>query len=115
MVESFFRWKEYAKIEDNMDQDNDQINKPSLNDWRRQGQERYLFGVKLIARDYHPYNSGWDHDHCEFCGIKFSLFEGDLGKGYSTEDEYHWICNQCFDDFKYEFAWQLENDISSER
>lgn len=46
-------------------------------DWRRQGQERFLKGVKLMYRNYYPYRSGLDHDHCEFCGRKFSLNEGD--------------------------------------
>ncbi|HBG42116.1 MAG TPA: hypothetical protein DDW85_12025 [Porphyromonadaceae bacterium] len=78
------------------------------NDWRRQGQERYLKGVSLIFRDYYPYRQNWDHDHCEFCGAKFSLKEGDLHKGYSTKDGYHWICNKCFNDFKNEFKWELE-------
>ena len=68
-------------------------------DWRRQGQEQYLFGVKLFFRDYHPYRSNWEHDHCEFCGVKFSLNKEGIQKGYSTEDGYHWICNQCFNDF----------------
>jgi len=81
---------------------------PTPDDWRRQGQEKYLKGVKLMFRDYHPYRIGWDHDHCEFCGAKFSLNEGDLKKGYSTEDGYHWICSRCFNDFKNEFCWQVE-------
>ena len=83
------------------------IIKMKPDDWRRQGQERFLTGVKLTFRDYYPYRSGWDHDHCEFCGKKFSLNEGDLKKGYSTEDGYHWICDQCFNDFKDEFGWQI--------
>lgn len=83
------------------------IKKMKPDDWRRQGQEKYLTGVRLIFRDYYPYRPGWDHDHCEFCGEKFSLNEGDLKKGYSTEDGYHWICDQCFVDFKDEFGWQI--------
>ena len=78
-------------------------------DWRRQGQERYLNGAKLIHKDYLPSRLGSDHDHCEFCGVKFSLNDGDLKEGYSTEDGYRWICNQCFNDFKCEFNWQLDN------
>lgn len=85
------------------------INIP-LDDWRRQGQEKYLKGVKLVFKDYHPYRTGWEHDHCEFCGSKFSLNEGDLKKGYSTEDGYHWICSDCFNDFKDEFNWKIETD-----
>jgi hypothetical protein len=81
------------------------IKRPEADDWRRQGQERFLSGVKLISKDYQPYRSGWDHDHCEFCGTKFSLRPGDLKKGYVTEDNYHWICDSCFNDFRDEFNW----------
>jgi hypothetical protein len=84
-----------------------ELRTPASDDWRRQGQEKYLSGVTPKLRDYSPYRPGWDHDHCEFCGNKFSLNEGDLIKGYSTEDCYHWICNQCFNDFREEFNWKI--------
>ena len=74
--------------------------RPALEDWRRQGQEKYLTGVKLIFRDYLPYRAGWNHDHCEFCGATFSLDKQDLNEGYVTEDNYRWVCNVCFNDFK---------------
>lgn len=80
--------------------------KPAQDDWRRQGQEGYLQGVKLVFNDYQLYNIEWEHDHCEFCGAKFSLNEGDLKSGYSTENQYYWICSDCFNDFKSEFCWQ---------
>jgi hypothetical protein len=80
---------------------------PSDSDWRRQGQERYLRGARLVAREYRAYRPGWDHDHCAFCGSKFSQRPGDLSVGYSTEDEYHWICAVCFTDFSAEFGWQV--------
>lgn len=85
------------------------MNKPLSDDWRRHGQEKYLKGAKLITRDYHPYKPDWEHDHCAFCGETFSTHEGDIKQGYSTMNSYHWICNQCFDDFKDEFEWQVEN------
>ncbi len=85
-------------------------NKPTTDDWRRQGQERFLNKVKLIAKKYHPYRHDWEHDHCEFCGAKFSLREGDLKLGYSTQDGYHWICNECFIDFKDEFDWDVKKE-----
>jgi len=79
--------------------------KPDANDWRRQGQESFLSGVKLIYQKYKPYRSGWEHDHCEFCGAKFSLDKKDLNEGYATEDRYHWVCEDCYNDFKDEFKW----------
>jgi hypothetical protein len=81
--------------------------KPAPNDWRRQGQEKYLAQVRLISQPYRPYRSGWEHDHCEFCGTKFSLSDGDLHSGYATEDHYHWVCAPCFEDFREEFGWAV--------
>lgn len=65
-------------------------------------------GIKLINKDYFPYRLGWDHDHCEFCGTKFSENEIDIKNGYTTEDGYRWICSNCFEDFKNEFNWIIE-------
>ncbi|MBC8290595.1 MAG: hypothetical protein H8E37_09780 [Planctomycetes bacterium] len=76
-------------------------------DWRRRGQERYLMQEKWVKRSYRPYREGWDHDHCEFCWKTFSLHETDLNAGYSTSDEYRWICEQCFSDFRDEFQWEI--------
>ena len=87
----------------------DGLKKPPPDDWRRQGQERYLSGARLIRQPYRPYRQGWDHDHCEFCGAKFSLDKSDLKEGYSTEDGYHWICTRCFQDFKEELGWRVED------
>ena len=81
------------------------------NDWRLQGQENYLQGVSLSLRPYGQYkeNPSWDHDHCEFCQAKFMVEgkSGSLAEGYTTEDEYHWICPDCFADFRERFAWRL--------
>ncbi len=77
-------------------------------DWRLQGQEKYLHGAVLVKKKYQRYRVGWEHDHCEFCGTKFSLKEGDLHEGYATQDNYRWICDTCFDDFKKQFEWKVE-------
>ena len=86
----------------------DKYKKNPINDWRRQGQEKYLMRKKLIFHNYYPYREGWEHDHCEFCGVKFSLNPNDVTEGYSTEDGYHWICTECFNDFKEEFDWDYK-------
>lgn len=78
---------------------------PAPNDWRRQGQERFLYGVRLTVQAYAPYRVGWDHDHCAFCGRKFSLAQDDLHEGYATDDRYHWVCESCHEDFKAEYRW----------
>jgi hypothetical protein len=74
-------------------------------DWRLQGQERWLHGVRLRRRPWESFRPDWDHDHCEFCGCKFSRSPDDLGEGYATLDAYHWICETCFHDFHEAFAW----------
>jgi hypothetical protein len=72
-------------------------------DWRLQGQERYLKGATLYWRKYRrpPWNPDWDHDHCEFCGAKFMEedYPDVLHEGYATSDEYRWVCKPCFEDF----------------
>ncbi len=78
-------------------------------DWRLQGQERYLKGVKLVRRPYRRYakNPDWDHDHCAFCRATFIVEDrpGALHEGYATTNDYYWICPQCYEDFKDEFGW----------
>jgi hypothetical protein len=80
-------------------------------DWRLQGQERYLKGVELRWQVYrrYPANPDWDHDHCEFCWAKFMVedYPDVFHEGYSTLDEYRWICKGCFDDFKEMFEWRV--------
>ena len=92
-------------------------------DWRLQGQGKYLHGITLTWKPYRAYSTTWGHDHCEFCGTKFiqagSLSDGDPDpgsdsiafEGYTTTDEYAkgadyvWICGECFDDFAARFEW----------
>jgi hypothetical protein len=81
---------------------------PSNNDWRLQGQERYLMNVKLYKREYDMPSERWDHDHCTFCFEKFSENEGDLHVGYYVPKGRHWICEPCFEDFKDLFSFKLE-------
>lgn len=76
------------------------------NDWRLQGQEKYLSGERLCFKQYVERSSDTDHDHCEFCWAKFSdSIPGSLTQGYTTLDSYRWICEPCYSDFKEEFRW----------
>ncbi|HKR63596.1 MAG TPA: hypothetical protein VJZ00_07680 [Thermoanaerobaculia bacterium] len=79
------------------------------NDWRLTNQLNYLRGADLCWRTYREYQPGWDHDHCEFCNAKFDATNdpATLHEGYTTTDEYRWICTQCFEDFKDLFAWNV--------
>ncbi len=78
-----------------------------MKDWRLQGQERFLRGVLLRFEKYKPFRPGWEHDHCEFCGRKFAIEGGDFDEGYVATDNDHWICEQCFPDFRDSFGWVL--------
>lgn len=78
-------------------------------DWRLQGQERYMTGLAFRFAKYRKPSATWDHDHCEFCGTKFMEedYSEVLHEGYTTEDEYRWVCPQCFEDFKERFQWSM--------
>lgn len=83
----------------------------SPDDWRLMGQEKFLKGVRLVKQAYrrYPLNPEWDHDHCEFCGAKFMVedYPDVLHEGFSTENDYYWVCEKCFFDFKEYFAWEV--------
>jgi hypothetical protein len=81
---------------------------PAPDDWRRQDQARFLKRRSVALRGWSAHRDGWDHDHCEFCGAKFSMREGDLNRGYTTADDHHWICETCFADFAEEMQWEVE-------
>ncbi len=76
-------------------------------DWRLHGQERFLLNANVTRRPYAPTLS-WDHDHCEFCGGKFSLAPHDLHSGYCTTQGDHWICDRCYLDFRRQFRWTAQ-------
>jgi hypothetical protein len=76
-------------------------------DWRLQNQETYLKGAVLFRRAYTPARQEWDHDHCEFCRAKFSIAPDDKHVGYTTADEYWWVCDECFRDFSVQFEWRV--------
>lgn len=79
-------------------------------DWREQGQEKYLSGLLFQQETYHAYREGWGHDHCEFCNVKFSNDITDcLTEGYSANHGYYWVCKQCMIDFKVKYNLLIEN------
>ncbi len=53
--------------------------------------------------------NNWDHDHCEFCGAKFMARDlpNILREGYTTDDDYYWICKKCFEDFDQTYHWKV--------
>ncbi len=87
-------------------------------DSRLRGQENYLAGAKLVRRPYRRYaaNPNWDHDHCAFCWAKFMVEDCPdvLHEGYATLDDYHWICEGCFQDFREQFRWTVVDDATKQ-
>ena len=73
------------------------------NDWRLSNQD-YLLKKELIQIPFMPYKEGWEHDHCAFCSVKIDQTTTDA---YCTVDRYHWICKDCFQDFKDLFGWNV--------
>ena len=86
-------------------------------DWRLTGQEKYLQDATLKHRRYRrPLNNpDWDHDHCSFCWAKFMVedYPEVLHEGYCTWDEYYWICDEGFKDFKARFNWTVQEQTDS--
>ncbi len=72
-------------------------------------QEQFLKGVSLTLKPYSIFREEWDHDHCTFCSAKFMVpgTPDTLHEGYTTKDNYHWVCPQCFEDFKEMFKWTV--------
>jgi len=78
-------------------------------DWRLQGQERYLMNAQLRKEVYAPSTNTSDHDHCAFCWEKFSESSDHLRTGYYTPKGGHWICEQCYQDFKETFSFEVSD------
>lgn len=77
-------------------------------DWRLFNQKNYLQG-KLLMKACFVGTNQCDHVHCAFCWEKIGQDEKWLRFGYCTNDHRHWICEQCFQDFKDQFEWIVEN------
>ena len=88
-------------------------------DSRLTGKKFNLMGVTLIRCSYRPnldYPEG-DYDHCEFCFKKFSLDNSidAIRAGYATLNEYHWICPDCFENFKETYIWKVVDSEEIEK
>ena len=83
-----------------------------MDDWRLNGQEQFLLGVKLIKKRF-KYRGGYDHRHCDFCWDKISEEKEDLNIGYcSSLSDDHWVCETCFNDFKDMFKWTVIDETA---
>jgi hypothetical protein len=88
-------------------------------DWRLQGQERYLRGRILHWAVWSSDRDVWDHDHCDFCMAKIwdrcdaNDDHVQYKAAWVTDDKNHWICPVCFDDFRQRFGWIVEGSRST--
>lgn len=73
-------------------------------DWRYTNQKDYLYGVELVYSSFEATKLN-DHEHCVFCWEKFSELKENLYEGYCTIDRKYWICEKCYNDFKYMLDW----------
>lgn len=85
------------------------INIIKTDDWRLTGQEDYLLSAKLkevIPSDHLKVldNPEYFHEHCEFCMTKPE--DNKEQKFYCTLDNYRWICEECYNDFKEKFRFE---------
>ena len=81
-------------------------------DWRLDIAEEPEFYAKYTwqFKRWTKTRGHWDHDHCEFCGIEISGIFGEdiLNEGWANEDEYYWICDKCFNEFKDIYRWKIK-------
>lgn len=75
-------------------------------DWRLVNQEKYLMKAHFVYTTFEP-RGVHDHVHCAFCWEKIGV-DG-IREGYCTDDGWHWVCPQCFQDFKDQFQWVLDD------
>lgn len=84
------------------------------NDWRYDTGKTHWDVGETLKHAKRRGTEQWDHDHCTFCWKNFSNAPEDLHEGYCDLDEYSWICEECFNDFKevFEFRVLLNPDES---
>ena len=90
-------------------------------DWRLQGQERYLQGATLRWKSWWTADPAWDHDHCEFCWHDIGSPElaersskPTYTQGFVSDDDYRWICRDCFHDMRERFEWSVDVEGSDD-
>lgn len=87
------------------------------NDWRYQnGLDKGLQGVTLTLKQFEVKKENWDHEHCSLCWQK--IMDSDSPEverfGYTDEEEFEWICPDCFETFREKFSWIVKPDGEAE-
>ena len=108
ITQSLFTFDSHAYLNHDI-QDAIRANIIKTDDWRLTGQEDYLLFAKLkevIPSDYIKTldNPEYFHEHCEFCMTKPE--DNKEQKFYCTLDNYRWICEECYNDFKEKFRFE---------
>ena len=82
---------------------------PNERDWRLSFQSEHLRSETFVQKTWTQTRPDWDHDHCAFCWAKMGpeSMPDVLHQGFSTADEYDWVCPKCFADFKDELQLKL--------
>ena len=78
------------------------MNREFHNDWRLTNQKNYLYNKTLRRKLYDQTIETWDHDHCVFC---WTRIDAKSPSAY-TDEEGHWICEECYEEFKEMFEWE---------
>ncbi len=76
------------------------------NNWHLTNQMNYLYQKNLIKGTFKLIVKAGSMNIVLFVLKKMII----PTLAYSTEDRYHWICPECFDDFKTMFEWRIIED-----
>ena len=84
---------------------------PTQDDWRRQGQKKYLKGINLSWKNIRNTDKTGNLIIVNFVVLNSWKVRGPdiLTEGYASDDKYRWICKQCFADFRGEYEWKVDN------
>lgn len=77
-------------------------------DWRIMGQEGYLRKKRLQHRYFNRSLCVEDFDQCEFCWDCFDDDPAHPMMAYFEPINKHWICEECYNDFKSHFDWTVK-------
>ena len=93
---------------------------PEEDDWRL-GHSKTYDGSTWHRRSYFSWSPTWDHDHCSFCWTSFEVPGSKAAQdpdvrtvGWTSDDEYRWVCDTCFADFKERFRWRERTSLPSD-
>jgi len=77
--------------------------------WRLTGMEDFLNNECFKYQNFADEYEDTEHEHCIFCGAKFSSNKEDLQWGYSstTRNGYWWVCPECFNALKDVKGWTV--------